>query len=45
MFSSGEPGVPYHERSAMALQDAIRSLREEKGLPLEQWVNFVHYGV
>jgi len=44
MFSSNEPGVPYHERSAKALRDAVRSLRKEKRLPLEQWVNFVHYG-
>ena len=44
MFSSGGPEVPYHERSARALRDAVRSLRKKKGLPLEQWVNFVHYG-
>jgi len=44
MFSSDEPGVPYHERSARALRDAVRSMRKEKKLPLEQWVNFVHYG-
>ena len=43
-FSSGEPGVPYHERSARSLRDAVRSLRKKKRLPLEQWVNFVHYG-
>ena len=45
MFSSGGPEVPYHERSARALRDAVRSLRKKRGLPLEQWVNFVHYGV
>jgi hypothetical protein len=44
MFSSGEREVPYHERSARALRDAVRSLRKKKRLPLEQWVNFVHYG-
>jgi len=44
MFSSDEPGVPYHERSARALRDAVRTMRKEKRLPLEQWVNFVHYG-
>jgi len=44
MFLSNEPGVPYHERSAQALRDAVRSIRMEKRLPLEQWVNFVHYG-
>jgi CHAT domain-containing protein len=44
MFSSHEPGLPYYERSAWALRDAVRALRVEKRLPLEQWVNFVHYG-
>ena len=44
MFSSDEPGVPYHERSARALRDAVRTMRKKKRLPLEQWVNFVHYG-
>jgi len=44
MFSSGGPEVPYHEISARALRDAVRSLRKKKRLPLEQWVNFVHYG-
>ena len=44
MFSSDESGVPYLERSARALRDAVRTSRKEKGLPLEQWVNFVHYG-
>ena len=44
MFSSDESGVSYHERSARALRDAVRTIRKEKRLPLEQWVNFVHYG-
>jgi len=44
MFSSDEPGVPYHERSARALRDAVQCMRKEKRLPLEQWVNFVHFG-
>ena len=44
MFSSDESGVPYHERSARALRDAVQSMRTENRLPLEQWVNFVHYG-
>ena len=44
MFSSDEVGVPYHERSARALRDAVRYIRKEKRLPLEQWVNFVHFG-
>ena len=44
MFSADQAGVPYYERSARALRDAVRALRKEKSLPLEQWVNFVHYG-
>ena len=44
MFSSGKQEVPYHERSARSLRDAVRSPRKKKSLPLEQWVNFVHYG-
>ncbi|KAH9962739.1 CHAT domain-containing protein [Lactifluus volemus] len=43
LLSSDEPGVPYHERSARALWDAVRNLRRE-GASLEQWVNYVHYG-
>ena len=44
MFSADQAGVPYYERSARALRDAVRTLRKKKNLPLEQWVNFVHYG-
>ena len=44
IFSSDEPGVLYHERSARALWDAVRAIRKKKRLPLEQWVNFVHHG-
>jgi len=44
MFSAEQPDVPYYERSARALRDAVRALRKKKKLPLEQWVNFVHYG-
>jgi CHAT domain-containing protein len=44
MFSTDQPGVPYYERSAGALRDSVRALRKKKKLPLEQWVNFVHYG-
>jgi CHAT domain-containing protein len=45
LFSTNDPGVPYYERSARAIRDAVRSLRKKKNLPLERWVNFVHYGV
>ena len=44
LFSSDEPDVPYYERSARALRDAVQALRKKKSLPFEQWVNFVHYG-
>ena len=44
MFSSDEPGVPYYERSARALRDAVQNLRTSKVVSLERWVNFVHYG-
>ena len=44
MFSSNDASVPYYERSARSLRDAVRSLRRKKGLPIERWVNFVHYG-
>ncbi|KAH9974857.1 CHAT domain-containing protein [Russula compacta] len=41
MFSSSSDGdldrLPHHRRSAKALRDA-------KGMTLERWVNFVHYG-
>ncbi|KAI0250890.1 CHAT domain-containing protein [Lactifluus subvellereus] len=44
MFDSGDHSLPYYERSAKALRDAVRKLRGEKQVRLEQWVNFVHYG-
>ena len=37
-------GVRYHERSARALQNAVKTLRKKRGVSLERWVNFVHYG-
>ena len=37
-------GVRYHERSAQALQIAVKKLRKKKRITLERWVNFVHYG-
>ena len=36
--------APYHERSARALQSAVKKLRKKRGMTLERWVNFVHYG-
>jgi len=44
LSEAGEEEVPYHERSARALRDAVRELRDTKHVPLERWVNFVHYG-
>jgi tetratricopeptide (TPR) repeat protein len=44
LFSGQETGVPYYERSAGALRDAIQRLQEKRGITLERWVNFVHYG-
>ncbi|KAF8259972.1 CHAT domain-containing protein [Lactarius quietus] len=41
---AGQNGVPYHERSARALQVAVKKLRGKRGISLERWVNFVHYG-
>ena len=37
-------GVPYYERSARALQISVKKLRKKRGMTLERWVNFVHYG-
>ena len=44
LFSSQDPGMPYYERSAEALRDATQRLRVKRGVELERWVNFVHYG-
>ena len=44
LFSSRETDVPYYERSAHALRDATQKLRRRRGIKLERWVNFVHYG-
>ena len=46
MFSdkAGQNGVQYYERSARALQLAVKKLRRMRGVTLERWVNFVHYG-
>jgi CHAT domain-containing protein/tetratricopeptide (TPR) repeat protein len=44
LFSSQDSSVPYYERSAEALRNATQQLREKRGITLERWVNFVHYG-
>jgi len=47
VFSPAESqGVLYYERTAEALRDAVIKLRRRRGrgMTLERWVNFVHYG-
>ena len=46
MFPKRDQGgpVPYYKRSAGALRDAVKKLRKKRGVTLERWVNFVHYG-
>jgi hypothetical protein len=44
LFSGRWEGVPYYERTAEALRDAVRELRRKRKTSTERWVNFVHYG-
>jgi len=46
VFSGRKRGVHYHEKTAEALRDAVVKLRRRKGrgMTLERWVNYVHYG-
>ena len=44
MFAEGRLGVRIGDRSAVGLRDAVQRLRRKKGVTLERWVNFVHYG-
>ncbi|KAI0283878.1 CHAT domain-containing protein, partial [Russula brevipes] len=44
VFSDKWQGIPYYERTAEALRDSVRILRKKRGMTLERWVNFVHYG-
>ncbi|KAH9957612.1 hypothetical protein BC827DRAFT_1224793 [Russula dissimulans] len=44
VFSDGREGVPYYERTAEALRDAVKELQRKKRASMERWVNFVHYG-
>ena len=43
MLSRKDEG-PCYLRSAAALRDAVKELRNKNGVSLERWVNFVHYG-
>ena len=42
LLSGNEGGVPYYERSARALRDAVQQMRHN--MPLVQWVSYQHYG-
>ena len=44
IFADRWEEVPYYERTAEALRDAVKSLRRKRNMNLERWVNFVHYG-
>jgi hypothetical protein len=35
---------PYRERAARALRDTVQKLRKKKGMTLDRWVTYVHYG-
>jgi CHAT domain-containing protein len=43
MFAAGAQVASY-EKSASALRHATQKLRAKRGISLERWVNFVHYG-
>ena len=44
LFSFQDSGLPRYECPAGALRDAVQKLRRKRGIALERWVNFVHYG-
>jgi len=44
LFSNRWGEMPYCERTAEALRDAVKVLRGKRKTTLERWVNFVHYG-
>ncbi|KAH9966303.1 CHAT domain-containing protein [Russula compacta] len=44
VFSDRWQGKPYYERTAEALQDAVRNLKRNRRMKLERWVNYVHSG-
>jgi len=44
VFSNRWGRKPYYERTAEALQDAVKVLRGKRKTTLERWVYFVHYG-
>ncbi|KAI0298041.1 CHAT domain-containing protein [Multifurca ochricompacta] len=44
ILSGRKEEVHYYERSAKALRKAVQKLRRKRGITLERWVNYVHYG-
>ena len=44
LASSEGKKSPEYKRSARALRKAVQKLRQKRGVSLERWVNFVHYG-
>jgi CHAT domain-containing protein len=44
VFSDRMQGARHYERTAEALRDAVVKLRRKRGMTLERWVNYVHYG-
>jgi hypothetical protein len=44
VFSDGWGGVPYYQRTAEALRDAVKELQRTKRANMERWVNLVRYG-
>ena len=44
VFSGRREGVHHYERTAEALRDAVVKLRTKRGVTLERWVNYVHFG-
>ena len=44
VFSNEMQEARYYERTAAALRDAMVKLRRKRGMSLERWVNYVHYG-
>ncbi|KAH9958738.1 hypothetical protein BC827DRAFT_1218102 [Russula dissimulans] len=44
VFSDRWEGVPYYERTAEALWDAVKELRRKKRVSMERWVNLIDYG-
>jgi CHAT domain-containing protein len=44
VFPDEPQGTLYYERTAKALRNAVKRLRQKPKIRLERWVNFVHYG-